>query len=107
MKSPVYIAGKVTGTDPQKCATKFHQKQRQLQALGHQVINPLEVVGHWHTPWPDAMRQCLAALMEARSLYALPCWQTSNGARLEVYIAQRLGLEIHGCPHARYPLVLP
>jgi hypothetical protein len=100
MTSPIYIAGKVTGEPLAPTTMKFGQAQVTLQAKGHTVINPLEVVADWHTPWPQAMRMCLAALVGAGSLYALPCWKHSRGARLEVYLAHRLGIPVHGCPEA-------
>ncbi|MDO5509530.1 MAG: DUF4406 domain-containing protein [Weeksellaceae bacterium] len=95
MTRTIYIAGKVTGTDRVACAHKFATAEHQLQQQGHQTLNPLRLVGSWDTPWPQAMRICIAALATATEAYFLADWQHSRGARLEHQICLAIGIPIH------------
>lgn len=90
----IYIAGKVTGLSFIEVTQKFGMAQQEVEAAGFTAINPLAVVNDWHTPWPQAMRLCITALMTADKLYALPCCANSKGATLELQLAKKLGIEI-------------
>ncbi|MBK5213391.1 MAG: DUF4406 domain-containing protein [Flavobacteriaceae bacterium] len=91
----IYITGKVTGEPIAECTMKFGMAQKQLEALGHQAINPLAVVNDFHTTWPEAMKLCIKALMDADAIYALPCHETSKGAFVELQLAAHLGVPIY------------
>jgi len=87
MKKKIYIAGKVTGEDLAACTMKFGTAQKEIEALGFEAINPLEVVGTFDITWEAAMRLCIAKLMECDKVYMLPCCAKSEGARLETKLA--------------------
>ena len=55
----IYIAGKVSGETQVECAMKFSAVQKQVEALGFEAINPLEVVGNWEATWEEAMKKCI------------------------------------------------
>jgi hypothetical protein len=71
----------------------FNNMATRLRAAGHRVINPVELNPDGGS-WNDCMRRDIAALMECDTVARLPGWHTSNGARLEVLIAERLGMTV-------------
>lgn len=89
-KKKIYIAGKVTGEDIAECTEKFKTAQTQIEALGFEAINPLDVVGDWQTPWNKAMRMCVAKLTECDGIAMLPDWHKSKGAIVEWEISKQL-----------------
>lgn len=91
-KKKIYIAGKVTGEPPHKTALKFALAKRQIEKLGHQAVNPIEVVGDWECPWDLAMRKCIVALMDCDMIFMLEDYTSSQGARVELDLAKRLGI---------------
>jgi Domain of unknown function (DUF4406) len=107
MAKTIYIAGKVSGEPLAEVTAKFGQVQKQLEAKGYTVINPLEVTAaafdnkdgendRWlHMPWSYAMRLTVAAMMQADEIYMLRDWRTSPGAMIEHQLAERLKFEIH------------
>lgn len=91
----IYITGKVTGEPLAECTMKFGLAQKQLEELGHEAINPLEVVIDKSTRWDQAMRKCLAALMTADGIYALADSLDSPGATIELEIARKVNINIY------------
>ena len=94
MKKKVYIAGKVTGEPIAECTIKFGTAQKQIEALGFEVVNPLEIVGDFKTPWDVAMKICIKALVDCDAIVLLPDWSNSRGARFEHEIAENLDMPI-------------
>ena len=90
----IYIAGKVTGLPQQEVIIKFVEAQANVTALGLEAVNPLEVVGDWNTPWEDAMKLCIKALMDCDAIVALDDYKDSEGANVELVLAKRLGILI-------------
>ena len=64
-----------------------------LRGAGHTVTNPAEINPDGGT-WNDCMRRDIAALMDCDTVATLPGWEHSKGARLEVLIAERLGMRV-------------
>ncbi len=93
-KKKIYIAGKITGEDRLECAAKFMKTQKDLEAQGFEVLNPLEIVGTWEVSWEDAMRKCIAALVTADALVLLQDFADSRGARLEQKLAYDLNMRV-------------
>lgn len=90
----IYISGKVTGELIAECTMKFGTAQKQIEARGYEVINPLEVVNDWKATWNDAMRKCISALSECDGLLLLPDYNESKGARAELQMAYVLDIEV-------------
>jgi hypothetical protein len=92
MRKKVYIAGKVTGEDPEQCIRKFAKMEESLsQNPDYEVINPMKIAGP-EIEWKLAMRKCIAALMECDNIVFLQDWFFSDGAVLEHYIASQIGI---------------
>lgn len=103
----VYIAGPMSGM-PDWNFPAFFEAERQLEALGYDVINPahndgvtvqdaLESAGSPDRPnnlWSWYMRRDLPHVMEVDALCVLPGWQNSKGAKLEVHVATAIGIPL-------------
>jgi hypothetical protein len=88
----IYLSGPMTGL-PELNFPAFAAMTASLRADGHTVTNPAEINpdgGSWH----DCMRRDIAALMDCDTVATLPGWEHSKGARLEVLIAERLGMTV-------------
>jgi hypothetical protein len=88
----IYISGPMTGL-PEFNFPAFHATAESLRAQGHLVTNPAELNPD-STSWSDCMRRDIAALMDCDTVATLPGWEHSKGARLEVLIAERLGMTV-------------
>ncbi|MGA8134053.1 MAG: DUF4406 domain-containing protein [Pseudomonas gingeri] len=88
----IYLSGPMTGL-PVLNLPAFSAMTTSLRQAGHAVTNPAELNpdgGSWH----DCMRRDIVALMECDTVATLPGWEHSKGARLEVLIAERLGMTV-------------
>ncbi|MGH2421873.1 DUF4406 domain-containing protein [Pseudomonas canadensis] len=86
----IYLSGPMTGLPGLNFAA-FHAMTTNLRAGGHTVTNPAELNPDGGT-WADCMRRDIAALMDCDTVATLPGWEHSKCARLEVLIAERLGM---------------
>ncbi len=93
-KKKIYIAGKVTGEPKHKTCLKFAMAKKEIEALGFEAVNPLEIVGDFKTPWDVAMKICIKALVDCDAIVLLPDWADSKGARFEHEIAENLDMPI-------------
>lgn len=93
MKKKIYIAGKVTGEPIAECTMKFGAAQKELESMGFEAVNPLAVVGDFKAPWKEAMKKCINALMDCDGVLILYDWSKSKGAKLEILICNKLGIE--------------
>jgi len=94
MRKKIYIAGKVTGEPPHTTALKFAMAKKEIEAMGFEAINPIEVVGDFNTPWNVAMKMCLKALIDCDGIVMLDDWHLSKGAKIEFKLAMDLGLTL-------------
>lgn len=88
----IYLSGPMNGLPGLNFAA-LHAMTTNLRAGGHTVTNPAELnpeSGNWN----DCMRRDIAALMDCDTVATLPGWEHSKGARLEVLIAERLGMTV-------------
>lgn len=89
----VYLAGPMTGY-PDFNYPAFHDYAAALRLAGHEVLNPAEHFdGRQDLPYETYMRGAIEALLQAEAIFTLPGWVRSKGAKMEMLIAQRLGLK--------------
>lgn len=107
MTATVYIAGPMSGIADWNFPA-FFRAEEQLLALGYNVINPahndgptveeaLKSSGPVDKPnnsWAYYMRRDLPHVMSADYICVLPGWQNSRGAKLEVHVANAIGIPL-------------
>ncbi len=87
----VYLSGPMTGY-PLHNYPAFREAREQLRAEGFTVLCPAEAgyVEGWS--WSQYLRRDLGMVLQADAVVLLHGWVDSMGARLEVHVAQELGL---------------
>ena len=84
----VYIAGPMSGI-AELNRQAFERAANQLRAMGHEPVIP----GDLHpptTPYQQALRNALRAMLECDHYTLLDGWGNSRGARLENEIAKAI-----------------
>lgn len=89
----VYIAGPMTGL-PEFNYPAFNAAAAELRAAGYHVENPAENPEPASGTWAAYMRMAIAQLVTCDAIYLLPGWAKSRGAKVEVELAQTLGIEL-------------
>ncbi len=88
----IYISGAITKNKNYK--QQFAKAQKQLEALGFEVINPAAVSAVLPPlPYAAYMRICSTLLMEVDAICMLKGWERSYGAAAEFDLARALGLK--------------
>ena len=91
----VYISGKISGLDQKVAKKKFDDAERNLIAMGFEVVNPMNFgEGDPNKTWKDYMMEDINMLFDCDGIYLLDNWGNSKGARVERAIAIELGLQI-------------
>jgi hypothetical protein len=62
-----------------------------LRIAGYTVFDPTSH-GLEDVSWNDAMRFVIPELLKCDGVAMLPNWRKSRGAKIEVYIARKLGM---------------
>ncbi|MBQ9000233.1 MAG: DUF4406 domain-containing protein [Eggerthellaceae bacterium] len=86
----IYVIGPVSGFDDLNLPA-FDAARKALALADFQAMIPHDFIPSDAT-WQQAMRRSLETLVKADGIACLPGWSDSNGARLEVEIAQSLGM---------------
>lgn len=88
----LYVAGPMTGL-PEHNFPAFFAAEAALTALGYDVLNPARHgAGEEGMTWADYMRRAIPDVLAVDALALLDGWESSRGARLEVHIAETLGM---------------
>lgn len=69
----------------------FDRAKAKLIAEGHTVVSPADLDRtRGQMPYEAMLRDDLRYLLECDAIYMLRSWETSNGAKLEKYVAEKL-----------------
>ena len=105
----IYLSGGMQGKPLEEVRATFQKYEDKYKARGWGVYNPFNLDGGEHgtvddagilTPsepeWNKFIARDLGLIIQARpaSLYMIPGWTASRGARLEVLVAAYLGIPI-------------
>ena len=91
MHNTVYISGKITGMEEQ-AYKNFEEAENYITSLGFNVINPMKLTHNHDKTWNSYMKECLKHLMDCDYIYLINGYEESKGAKLELYIAEELGI---------------
>jgi hypothetical protein len=89
----LYLAGPMTGFEDFNFPA-FNKMSADLRARGYTVENPAEHGVVADAEWADYMAYDLTRLGLCGMIALLPGWESSEGAKLEVQIAHRLGMRV-------------
>lgn len=91
----VYLAGPAPGR-PEIHLAAFDAEARRLRGAGLRVVNPAEVERPHVAANDGVLRAELVDLLtHCDTVVTLPGWKRSRGARLQVYLARKLGMRVH------------
>ena len=106
-KAKIYIAGRVTGLKPEQYEPMFATVKKELEAAGHEVINPLTDIPHEDVNnWALTIMECLPYVAKCDCIAMLPGWEKSDDAQIEYHYArgnklQVLNVQPVGKPNSR------
>jgi len=97
----IYLSGPMSGV-PEYNFPAFHAATKLLRKRGCSVISPAELdeVGELSgielgsQSWEWYLSRDLREMLRCDTVAVLPGWRKSRGARLEVYVARRLGMKV-------------
>lgn len=89
----LYIAGPMTGISDYNYP-QFHAVAAKLRDAGFEVECPAENDLEPGLDWHVYLRHAIKRLLDCDAVATLPAWERSKGARLEVMIAERLGMPV-------------
>ncbi len=89
----VYLSGPMSNM-PDFNFPAFNTEAERLRALGYDVINPVDINPDTTTPYNECLRNDLKALLDCDTIAMLDGWMDSNGAHLEMHVAQRVGIRV-------------
>jgi hypothetical protein len=90
----IYISGKITGLPFPEVAAKFQSAEELLEELDLVPVNPLyNGLTNEHS-WDEHMVKDIEMLLGCDGILMLDNWETSDGAMIERYIAEKKGMDI-------------
>jgi len=89
-KKIIYLSGPMTGL-PKNNYPAFREAEKILKRRGFVILNPAHTIANGS--YADYLRRDIQMLLLADCVVALAGWKKSVGAKLEVDIAKKIGLE--------------
>lgn len=94
MRMGIYLSGPMTGIADHNFPA-FNVGAARLCSQGLHVINPAEGFGGVQShSWETYIRRDIGYLLRVEEVRVLPGWEHSRGARLEVLVAQSIGIPV-------------
>lgn len=90
----VYISGPITGTNDYM--KRFNNAQKYLESKGYSVVNPALVNSNLpkDTSYDEYMDMSFVMLRMCDAIYMLKGYEYSEGAKVELNVAERTGKKI-------------
>lgn len=100
----VYIAGPMTGIEEHNFPA-FNEAAQRYRSYGLEVFNPAENDGGSRDKdWSFYMHLDLPQLLQCDCIVVLPGWEDSDGASIEVFLAQKLKKPVYKYKNVGHPL---
>lgn len=89
-----YLSGPMSGL-PDLNKPAFYRAAAEMRCRAIDVVNPAEHEADAKgQSWSDYLKKDLVLLAQCDMVAVLPGWTKSRGARLEVYVALKLGMKV-------------
>lgn len=89
-----YIAGKISGLPMSEYKANFEMAKKEVKAMGFEPVCPIDLPHIHGKSWQEYMRECLTEMLKCDKIYALTNWKMSKGAKIEIALAEELGIKI-------------
>lgn len=90
----IYISGRMTGIKDLNYK-KFEKYDKKFKELGYKVENPHEFKENkQEQTWENYMKNDIIRLLKCDAVAILDDWWLSEGSKLEILIAHKLGLRL-------------
>lgn len=89
-----YIAGKISGLPKDEYRAKFEEAKKEVKELGFEPVCPIDLPHNHGETWHEYMKECLIEMLKCQKVYALYDWDMSSGARIEIDLANKIGIEV-------------
>lgn len=92
----IYISGKISGMPKEKARSIFRAAETRVKSTypNARVVNPFNNGLPENAPYEQHIAKDLEMLAECDTIYMLPNWESSNGAKLEHKYATTNGLRV-------------
>lgn len=96
-KKLIYISGQITGLEIEEAKKKFKDAEDFIKKeMEGESLNPFDICEQSdEKTWLDYMRADIKALVDCDSILMLDNWKESEGAKLELVIAQGLKMDVY------------
>lgn len=96
-KELIYISGQITGLDINLSKQKFKDAEDFVKTeMDADSLNPFDICKQSDDKtWLDYMRADIKALVDCDAIIMLDNWKESEGAKLELIIAQGLKMKVY------------
>lgn len=92
-KKKVYISGKITGIEKESIPL-FAKGCREVKKMGFEPVNPRDVKLDNTATWAHYMKADIKLLMDCDAIYMLDNWEDSQGAKIELELAERVEISV-------------
>jgi hypothetical protein len=90
-----YIAGKISGLEPEEVKENFRQAENKLLAIGLHYASPYKPKEEAKKKtWQQYMREGVIMMMKCPGVFLLKNWRASRGANIERQLAMSLGIPV-------------
>lgn len=93
IKNKIYISGPITGLDYEKAKATFDAAERRITKNGFIAVNPMNLLPNG-LPYKSYMMTDIIALIQCDAIFMLEGYENSEGAKLELHIAESLDMHV-------------